>query len=94
MTYNLFEIQLSFIPWEVSFNLEAANCRPRSTSGGSIALAYTDTLKNFFFFKLAALGLCGCALAFSICGESGHSDFSLQWLLMLQDVGSKVLRLQ
>ena len=85
---------MSFIPWEVSFlNLEAANCRPRSTSGGSIALAYTDTLKNFFF-KLAALGLCGCALAFSVCGESGHSDFSLQLLLMLQDVGSKVLRLQ
>lgn len=55
---------VSLIPWEVSFlNLEATNCRPRSTSGGSIALAYTDTLKKKFFFLGCAGALCGCAPA-------------------------------
>ena len=43
---------------------------------------------------MAALGLRCCARAFSSCGERGLlftavSGFSLQWLLLLQSMGSR-----
>ena len=49
---------------------------------------------NLFILFLAALGLRCCARAFPSCGKRGYSllrfaCFSLQWLLLLQSMGSR-----
>ena len=48
----------------------------------------------FFYLFLAALGLRCCAWAFSSCGDGSYSSlwctgFSLQWLFLLQSMGSR-----
>ena len=53
----------------------------------------------FFFFFLAVLGLHCCAWASSSCGRGVYSllwctGFSWGWLLLLQSMGSRALRIQ
>ena len=53
----------------------------------------------FSFFFLAVLGLHCCAWASSSCGRGVYSllwcaGFSLGWLLLLQSMGSRALRIQ
>ena len=49
---------------------------------------------KMYLFILAALGLCCCVQAFSICGKQKLllavcAGFSLWWLLLLQNTGSR-----
>ena len=54
---------------------------------GYFFLKITETLLNFFHLSLVALGLCGCAQAFSSCSQQGLLFFEVHELLLT--VGSR-----
>ena len=65
-----------------------------NTIGSTSFFFFLNKFIYFIYLFLAALGLRCCARAFSSCGEQGLllpqcTGFSLQWLLLLQSMGSR-----
>ena len=88
----------SFYHWFLSvhsLHLRRALCEVWSAAEHG----FSDAILFFFWGGGAILGVCCLAQAFPTCGKHGllqlqHEGFSLWWLLLLQNTGSKTHRLQ